>query len=66
MVGEDLSSFSLEKLRRRRDQAWELAGLARVDNDVPDMERWTAEARRVAEEIGRRVREGNHDSGERR
>lgn len=33
--------------RRKADQAWELAGLARQDGDRADEERWTKEARRL-------------------
>lgn len=34
----------LERMRRKRDQAWELAGYARQDGDTKDEQRWTAEA----------------------
>lgn len=33
------------KLRRKADQAWEMAGLARQDGDKKDEQRWTDEAR---------------------
>lgn len=36
-----------EKLRRKVDQSWELAGCARVDGDRVDEARHTAEARRL-------------------
>lgn len=39
----------LDKLRRKRDQAWELAGCARVDGDKEDEKRLTNEARRLAQ-----------------
>jgi hypothetical protein len=35
----------LDRMRRKRDQAWEMAGLARRDNDKTDEARHTAEAR---------------------
>lgn len=40
-------------LRRKADQAWELAGLAIQDGDTKDEARWTAEAR----EFERQIRE---------
>ena len=33
------------RLRRKADQAWDLAGLSRQDNDQADAERYTAQAR---------------------
>lgn len=45
--------LSLEQLRRKRDQAWELAGLARQDGDTADERRWTNRAR----ELQRKIRE---------
>lgn len=34
-----------EELRRKADQHWEMAGLARQDNDQADADRHTAKAR---------------------
>lgn len=34
----------VERLRRKRDQAWEMAGLASQDGDIKDCERRMAEA----------------------
>jgi len=39
------------KLRRKADQAWEMAGLARQDGDKQDEQRWTDEARRLQQLI---------------
>lgn len=41
----------LERLRRKRDQAWEMAGCARQDRDKADEKRWTDEAIRLSKEI---------------
>lgn len=57
--GESLDMMSLDKLRRRRDQAWEMAGLARQDRDYEDEKRRTAEARLYEDAIAERVREGS-------
>jgi hypothetical protein len=35
-------------LKRKEDQAWEMAGLARQDGDTKDEQRWTAEAQALA------------------
>lgn len=48
--------FSLEKMRRKRDQAWENAGCARVDGDKADEASWTKEAREWERKIGELVR----------
>ena len=37
--------LTLDAMRRKRDQAWELAGLARQAGDKLDEERWTRIAR---------------------
>jgi hypothetical protein len=34
----------LERMRRKRDQAWDMAGLARQDGDTKDEKRHTDEA----------------------
>jgi hypothetical protein len=41
----------LNRLRRKENQAWECAGLARRDGDLKDAERWTNEAREWARKI---------------
>lgn len=51
-----LAELTLDDLRRKRDQAYEMAGLARQDNDTADSDRWTAVAKKYAQEIGERVR----------
>jgi hypothetical protein len=48
-------SWTIEKLRRRADQHWEMAGLARVDRDVEDEVRHTNEARRLEALIRERM-----------
>lgn len=58
MFDEDLTTMTLEKLRRKANQHWEMAGLARQDRDTADEQRHTAEARRIDEEVARRAREG--------
>ena len=42
----------LDRYRRKRDQAWEMAGLARQDGDKKDEARWIAEAREYERLIG--------------
>lgn len=46
-----MSSDELERLRRKRDQAWEMAGLARQDGDKDDEKRRTDEAREYQRQI---------------
>ena len=41
----------LDRLRRKRDQAWDMAGLARQDGDTKDSERRTKEAREYEKQI---------------
>ena len=41
----------LQRLQRKRDQAWECAGCARRDGDVKDEARWLEEARKYTEQI---------------
>jgi len=53
---EELASWTLEKLKRKADQAWDMAGLARQDNDRTDELKHTENARRCDQEIGRRLR----------
>jgi hypothetical protein len=38
---------SNQELVRKEQQAWEMAGLARMDRDKADEKRWTDEARRL-------------------
>lgn len=38
-------TWTYDQLRRKADQAWELAGLARQDRDTFDEQRWTRKAR---------------------
>jgi hypothetical protein len=40
-----------ERLRRKIDQAWEMAGLARMDGDHKDEQRRTKEARDLTEKL---------------
>lgn len=53
--------LTLAQLRRKRDQSWELAGLARQDRDAADAARHTADAQRYAEAIGERIRNGEEE-----
>lgn len=46
----------LERCRRKSKQAWDMAGLARQDNDIADMERRTKEAREWDARIGQLLR----------
>jgi len=39
--------MTTDKLKRKINQAWELAGCARQDGDKADEARWTKEARRL-------------------
>lgn len=36
-----------QRIRRKADQAWEMAGCARQDGDTADELRWTHEAQRL-------------------
>ena len=44
-------NLHIERLRRKRDQAWEMAGLARQDGDSADQKRWTDEAREYQRQL---------------
>ena len=44
---------SLERLRRKRDQEWELAGLARQDGDTADELKHT----QLAQDYARQIKE---------
>ncbi len=54
---ENLKSWTLEKLRRKANQSWEMAGLARVDGDYADEKRHTKDALRYDAEIKERTNE---------
>lgn len=41
-----------ERCRRKRDQAWEMAGCARVDRDLVDEQNRTEEAQAWAKRLG--------------
>lgn len=41
----------IERLRRKRDQAWEMAGLARKDQDTADELRHTNEAKEYSRQL---------------
>lgn len=43
--------MNLNDLRRKADQAWEMAGLARQDGDKADEERWTRTAQDYEQQI---------------
>lgn len=57
MSHDDLQGLSLEQLRRKADQAWEMAGLARQDGDKEDEARHTAKARMYDSAVSERVRD---------
>jgi hypothetical protein len=48
---------AIERLRRKRDQHWEMAGLARQDGDTVDAARHTAKAREYEKRIGKYLKE---------
>lgn len=58
MNQENTGTWTLEKLRRKRDQAWDLAGCARRDGDKKDEQRWTNEALRYSKLIYERMLAG--------
>jgi hypothetical protein len=45
------NEFDLDRLRRKENEAWELAGCARVDRDKTDEARWTAIARAIRQRM---------------
>ena len=49
-----LEEMADEQLRRKADQAWEMAGLARQDRDYKDADRRTKEARAYERELQHR------------
>lgn len=52
---EDTSRWSAEKLARKAEQAWEMAGLARRDGDQKDAARYTDLAKGYDTELSRRA-----------
>lgn len=48
---EEIRLWDLEKLQRKRDQEWEMAGLARQDGDAAAEKAHTANARLISREI---------------
>lgn len=52
---QQMADWTLEKLLRKRDQAWEMAGLARTDGDTKDEARHTEDARSCQRAIGKRM-----------
>lgn len=53
-TAEELQSWNEEKLRRKADQSWEMAGLARQDGDAKDAKRHTEFARLCESELRNR------------
>ena len=51
---EELSEMSEERLCRKADQSWEMAGLARQDGDAKDAQRHTEFANRLQAELSSR------------
>lgn len=51
MVARKGREMTIDVLRRKADQAWEMAGLARQDRDARDEERYTTEARQYERQI---------------
>ncbi|QZI85770.1 hypothetical protein CPT_Summit_119 [Stenotrophomonas phage Summit] len=54
--------YTAEQCKNKADQHWEMAGLARQDNDPKDAERHTEEARKWDQ----RARSGGYQKGEER
>lgn len=46
LTKQDLN-LPLDAVRWKAEQAWELAGLARMDGDIKDAARWTARAKEL-------------------
>lgn len=55
-MNEDYLAWDTNKLRRKADQSWELAGCARQDRDHIDEAKHTANARKYEAEIKARKR----------
>jgi len=51
MVEPDYQNWTDEKLRRKANQAWEMAGCARHDRDLADEKRRIEEARAYEQEL---------------
>lgn len=51
-----MNNQEIERLRRKRDQEWELAGLARQDGDTKDEAIHTANAREYSRQLGEILR----------
>lgn len=52
MTDEELEQeLDIERLRRKRDQAWEMAGLARADRDMADAYRHSEIAQRITKRL---------------
>ena len=54
-MSDDLSHLPTSTLIRRRDQHWEMAGLARKDGDLKDAEEHNIQARLYTKEINKRL-----------
>ena len=54
MMAENYSEMSTEKLRRKLDQAYDMAGLARQDGDHKDAARHMANVEKIKEELASR------------
>lgn len=50
-MSEDYQNWSNKKLHRKLNQAWELAGCARMDHDKTDELRWLNEAEKYQTEL---------------
>lgn len=51
---EDTAAFSDAKLRRKAEQAWEMAGCARRDHDSKDEQKWIKVAQKYDQELKER------------
>lgn len=58
MSNEEYFTWTIEKLRRKANQSWELAGCARQDGDKVDEAKHTADARKYQAELGNKRRCG--------
>ena len=56
LTKKQMADWTLEKLRRKRDQAWDMAGLARTDGDTKDEARHTEDARSCQRVISERMK----------
>jgi hypothetical protein len=53
-LSEEYKAWSLEKLLRKADQEWDMAGLARTDGDLKDAAEHTRRARLYVDEARER------------